>query len=205
MKVILVNGSPHEHGTTSAALNEVASALNADGVETEVFWLGKSPLSGCMGCGGCAKTGRCVINDNVNAFLDKAESADGFIFGTPVHFASASGAITSFMDRAFYGRGKLFAYKPAAAVVVCRRGGASATFDVLNKYFTISNMPIVSSTYWNDVHGKSAAEAALDEEGMQTMRSLGHNMAWLLKCIDLGKASGISPVKEKKVYTNFIR
>jgi multimeric flavodoxin WrbA len=205
MKVILVNGSPHEKGTTNAALNEVAKTLNADGVETEIFWLGKKPISGCMGCGGCAKSGRCVFDDKVNEFLDKAETADGFIFGTPVHFASASGAITSFMDRAFYGRGKLFSFKPAAAVVVCRRGGASATFDVLNKYFTISNMPIVSSSYWNDVHGKNAEEAQQDEEGMQTMRSLGHNMAWLLKCIAAGKAAGVEPVREKKVYTNFIR
>lgn len=205
MKVILVNGSPHEKGSTYTALKEVEKSLLAGGVETEIFWLGKQPLSGCLGCGWCLKTGKCFLNDKVNEFLEKAALADGFVFGTPVHFASASGAITAFMDRAFYGKGKLFAYKPAAAVVSCRRAGSTATFDMMNKYFTISSMPVVSSTYWNEIHGNNADEASRDEEGMQTMRSLGNNMAWLLKCIEAGKNAGIEPVREKKVYTNFIR
>lgn len=207
MKVILVNGSPHEKSTTFAALSEVASTLNQNGIETEIFWLGTKPISGCLGCAGCKTTKRCVINDIVNEFLEKAQNADGFIFGTPVHYASASGAITSFMDRAFYLKGNLFAGKPAATVVCCRRGGASAAFDQINKYYPISGMPMVPSQYWNSVHGINAEQAQLDEEGMQTMRTLGNNMAWMLKCIDAGKQNGIFyPEKtEKPLRTNFIR
>ena len=205
MKVILVNGSPHAKGCTYTALKEAEKALNADGVETELYQLGTKPVSGCMGCGGCRKIGKCVIDDAVNDFVEQAKTADGFIFGTPVHYASAGGTITSFMDRVFYSGGKDFRYKPAAAVVSCRRAGGTATFDMMNKYFTITSMPVVSSTYWNEIHGNTAEEALKDEEGLQTMRSLGHNMAWLLKCIALGKEAGVEPVKEKKILTNFIR
>lgn len=207
MKVILVNGSPHEKSTTYAALSEVASTLNENGIETEIFWLGTKPISGCHGCAACVKTGKCVIDDVVNEFLEKAKSADGFIFGTPVHYAAASGAITSFMDRAFYGKAQYFAGKPAATVVCCRRGGASAAFDQINKYYPISGMPMVPSQYWNSVHGVGAEQASLDEEGMQTMRTLARNMAWMLKCIELGKENGINyPEKEPVAKrTNFIR
>lgn len=206
MKVILVNGSPHEKGTTYGALSEVAKTLSEQNIETEIFWLGAKAISGCLGCAGCKTTKRCVINDVVNEFLEKAETADGFIFGTPVHYAAASGAMTSFMDRVFYLKGTLFAGKPAASVVCCRRGGASAAFDQLNKYYPISGMPVVPSQYWNSVHGISAMEAILDEEGMQTMRTLARNMAWLLKCIEKGKAAGIAyPEREAPKRTNFIR
>lgn len=206
MKVILVNGSPHEKSTTYAALSEVAKTLDKNGIETEIFWLGTKPISGCLGCAGCKTTKRCVINDKVNEFLEKTKDADGFIFGTPVHYAAASGALTAFMDRAFYLKGDLFAGKPAATVVCCRRGGASAAFDQINKYYPISGMPIVPSQYWNSVHGVGTEQAQQDEEGMQTMRTLGNNMAWLLKCIDSGKSTGITfPEKEKPLRTNFIR
>ena len=206
MKVLLVNGSPHAQGCTYTALCEVAAALEKQGIETEFFQVGTKPISGCLGCGACIKTGKCVIDDVVNEFVEKAKDADGFVFGSPVHYAGASGAITSFMDRAFYGKGAVYANKPAAAVMSCRRGGATATLDQLNKYFTISNMPIVSSQYWNMVHGNTPDEVRQDAEGMQTMRTLGINMAWLLKCIEAGKAAGIAmPEREAKVATNFIR
>ena len=206
MKVILVNGSPHENGCTYTALCEVEKALKANGIETEIFWVGNKPIIGCIGCGACRKLGRCFAVDTVNDLVEKAKSADGFIFGSPVHYASASGAITSFMDRAFYSGGAAFQNKPAANIVSCRRGGASATFDQLNKYFTISNMPIVSSQYWNQVHGNTPEEVLRDEEGLQTMRTLGNNMAWLLKCIEAGKAAGVElPKREEFIRTNFIR
>ena len=206
MKVLLVNGSPHAQGCTYTALCEVAAALEKQGIETELFQVGTKPISGCLGCGACIKTGKCVIDDVVNEFVEKAKDADGFVFGSPVHFANASGAITSFMDRSFYGKGAVYANKPAAAVMSCRRGGATATLDQLNKYFTISNMPIVSSQYWNMVHGNTPDEVRQDLEGLQTMRTLGINMAWLLKCIEAGKAAGIAmPEREAKVATNFIR
>jgi len=206
MKVLLVNGSPHAKGCTYTALCEVAAALEKQGIETELFQIGTKPVSGCLGCGACIRTGKCVIDDVVNDFVEKAKAADGFVFGSPVHFANASGAITSFMDRAFYGKGAVYADKPAAAIMSCRRGGATATLDQLNKYFTISNMPIVSSQYWNMVHGNTPDEVRQDAEGMQTMRTLGTNMAWLLKCIEAGKAAGVAmPEREAKVATNFIR
>lgn len=206
MKVILVNGSPHENGCTRAALDEAAEALNKNGIETEIFWVGNKPVQGCIGCMSCKKTGRCFSADNVNEFTEKAKSADGFIFGTPVHYAAASGSITSFMDRAFYSGGKALTGKPAAAIVSCRRGGASAAFDQMNKYFTINCMPIASSQYWNQVHGNTPEEVRKDEEGMQTMRTLANNMAWLLKCIEAGKEKGIDfPEREPFIRTNFIR
>lgn len=206
MKVILVNGSPHKTGCTYTALNEIAVTLEKEGIETEIFWIGNKPLLGCLGCGACGKTGQCFMDDPVNEFVEKAKSADGFIFGSPVHYASASGAITSFLDRAFYGKSAAFQGKPGAAVVSCRRGGASSTFDQLNKYFTISSMPVVSSQYWNMIHGNTPDEVQKDLEGLQTMRTLGRNMAWLLKCIDAGKRCGIDyPVHETKIATNYIR
>ena len=206
MKVILVNGSPKEKGCTYTALKEVEKQLNKNDIETEIFWIGNKPISGCLGCGGCLKTGKCVIDDKVNEFLGKAKEADGFIFGSPVHFAASSGMLSSFMDRVFYGRGKLFANKVASAVVSCRRGGATAAVDEINKYFLMTNMPIVSSQYWNMVHGNTPEEVLKDEEGMQTMRTLGNNMAWLLKCIKAGKDVGINlPENEDVIRTNFIR
>ncbi|MBQ8885728.1 MAG: flavodoxin family protein [Clostridia bacterium] len=207
MKVLLVNGSPHEKGCTNRALEEVQKTLIKNGVEAEIYWIGREPISGCLGCGACRKTGgNCVINsDKVNEFTEKAKTADGFIFGSPVHYASAGGAIISFMDRAFYSGAAALRYKPAAAVVSCRRAGGTATFDVINKYFTICSMPIVSSNYWNEVHGSRAEDVQQDIEGLQTMRVLGYNMAWLLKCIELGKGAGIEPEKENKIYTNFVR
>ncbi|MBP3489522.1 MAG: flavodoxin family protein [Roseburia sp.] len=206
MKVILVNGSPKEKGCTYTALCEVAGALEKNGIETEIFQVGAKPIAGCIGCGACSKTGKCFVDDGVNEFVEKAKAADGFVFGSPVHYAAASGALTSFLDRAFYGKGAVFAGKPGAAIVSCRRGGASAAFDQLNKYFTISNMPVVSSQYWNQVHGNTPEEVRKDAEGMQTMRTLGNNMAWLLKCIEAGAAAGITfPEREPAVKTNFIR
>ena len=206
MKVLLINGSTHAKGCTFTALNEVAASLEKEGIETEMIHLGTKPLSGCLGCGACLKTGQCVIKDSLNEFLEKAEKADGFVFGSPVHFASASGMLTSFMDRAFYGKDKLFAYKPAAAVMSCRRGGATATFEQINKYFTMSNMIVVGSQYWNMVHGNAPEEVKQDLEGMQTMRTLGLNMAWILKSIQAGKDAGLPmPQREAKTKTNFIR
>jgi multimeric flavodoxin WrbA len=210
MKVILVNGSPHEKGCTYTALEEVANALNAEGVEAMIFHIGKKPLAGCIACGTCAKTGRCVFSDSVNDFLDLAKDADGFIFGSPVHYASAGGAITSFMDRVFFadmlaGR-QSFYLKPAAAVVSARRAGTTATFDQLNKYFTISEMPVISSRYWNMVHGHTPEDVKQDLEGLQTMRILGRNMAWFLKCKEAGIRAGISfPKREETIFNDFIR
>ncbi len=208
MKVILINGSLHKRGCTYTALEEVAGALNREDVETEIFHIGIKPISGCTACLKCRETGRCNIDDKVNDFLDLAESADGFVFGTPVHYAAASGAITSFMDRAFYAKmgNGVFAFKPGAAVVSCRRAGATAAFDQINKYFTISNMPIVSSQYWNMVHGAKPEDVRQDLEGMQTMRTLGTNMAWLLRSIEAGRMAGMQvPELETPVRTNFIR
>lgn len=206
MKVLLVNGSPHKEGCTYTALCEAANALEKNNIQTEIFWLGAKPIGGCIGCGACRKTQRCFMNDCVNSFLEMVPETDGFIFGTPVHYAAASGTLTSFMDRVFYGKSNLFRGKPAAAVMSCRRGGATATFDQVNKYFTISQMPIVSSQYWNMVHGQTPEEVRQDLEGMQIMRTLGNNMAWLLKCIDAGKNAGIAmPQPEPGIHTNFIR
>ena len=206
MKVILVNGSPHKQGCTYTALTEIKKTLEKNGIETEEFWLGNKPTAGCIGCGSCLGTGKCFVDDKVNEFLEKVPSADGFVFGTPVHFASGSGMITSFMDRVFYGRRNLFKNKLAACVVSCRRGGATSTFDQINKYFAMNNMPIVTSQYWNMVHGSNPEDVLKDEEGMQTMRTLGNNMAWLLKCIEVGKNTGIKePENEKIIQTNFIK
>ncbi len=211
MKVMLVNGSPHKAGTTNRALDEVAAALEADGVEVGRFWVGDKPISGCLGCGYCAKhEGECVCNDVVNEFNHIAADYDGFIFGTPVHYAAASGAVKSFMDRSFYSQAcggvNIYPFKPAAAVCVARRGGCASAFDELNKYFTIVQMPIVSATYWNMVYGTNADEAAQDAEGMRTMRVLAHNMAYMLKCKQAGTEAGINPPEpEPPARTNFIK
>lgn len=206
MKVILVNGSPKEKGCTYTALCEVEKALNASGVDTEIFWIGNGALSGCIGCYSCMNAGKCVFDDTVNKFASLAENADGFVFGSPVHYAAASGALTAFLDRAFMSAGGKLRGKAGASVVSCRRGGASAAFDQMNKYFTINSMPVVSSQYWNQVHGSTPDEVVKDEEGMQTMRTLGKNMAWLIKCIDEGKKAGVTiPPQEPKIKTSFIR
>ena len=206
MKVILVNGSSHEKGCTYTALREAEKSLNKNDIETEIFWLGAKPIAGCIGCGSCIKNGKCFIEDKVNEFLIKVPETDGFVFGSPVHFAASSGALSSFMDRIFYGRRTMFSNKLGAAVVSCRRGGATAALDEINKYFGINNMPIVSSQYWNMVHGSKPEEVLKDEEGMQTMRTLGNNMAWLLKCVEAGRNNGIqTPANEDVILTNFIR
>ena len=210
MKVILVNGSPHEKGCTCTALENVAKTLNEEGIETEIFQLGTKPLVGCTACGACVKTGRCVFDDRVNEFLDLAEGADGFVFGSPVHYASAGGAIVSFMDRAFFAGSNSakvpFYLKPAAAVVSARRAGTTAAFDQLNKYFTISQMPVISSRYWNMVHGTKLEDVENDLEGLQIMRVLARNMAWFLKCKEAGAKAGVPlPRREETIRTNFIR
>lgn len=210
MKVLLVNGSPHEAGCTFTALREIADTLNAEGIDTEVFWIGNKPISGCIACRTCATRRACVINDRVNNFLDMAAGYDGFIFGTPVHWAGASGAMTSFLDRAFYvdhrsGR-NLFFLKPAAAVMSARRAGTTATWDQMNKYFGLMQMPIITSRYWNMVHGTTPEEVKQDAEGMQCMRFLARNMAWLLKCRQAGIQAGVPfPEQETVTFTNFIR
>ena len=206
MKVLLINGSPHEKGCTYTALSEIAGVLNENGIDTEIFQVGSDPIRGCVGCGGCAGKNRCVFQDQVNVALDKAAKADGFIFGSPVHYASAGGAITSFLDRMFFAGKENMVYKPGAAVVSCRRAGSTATLDQLNKYLTISSMPLVGSSYWNMVHGNTPEEVLQDKEGLQTMRNLARNMAWLLHCIEAGKKAGISvPQPESGSTTNFIR
>lgn len=206
MKVLLINGSPHEKGCTYTALKEVAKALNEGQIETEIFWIGSRPLAGCMSCMGCRSKGSCVLEDTVNEAAVKLDEADGIVVGSPVHYAAASGQITSFLDRLFYSNGGKLAYKPGAAVVSCRRGGASAAFDQLNKYFTINSMPIVSSQYWNQVHGNTPEEVMEDGEGMQTMRTLGRNMAWLLQSLEAGRKAGVTiPAPEERIHTNFIR
>ncbi len=207
MKVLMLNGGPHKDGCTNAALNIVAEVLNSEGIETEILHVGATPTHGCMGCGGCGSTGKCVHHeDMVNDILDKLDDIDGLIVGSPVHYASAAGAISCILDRLFVAGKKKLQFKPGAAVVSCRRGGASATFDELNKYFTINNMPVVPSLYWNSVHGNKKEDVLKDEEGMQVMRQLGRNMAAMLKCFELGKKSGIEfELPEEKIKTNFIR
>ena len=210
MKVLLVNGSPHQHGCTYTALCEAAEALQKNGVETDLFWIGNKPLSGCIACKSCVKNSLCVFQDTVNVFLEIAGMYDGFLFGTPVHWGAASGAMTSFLDRAFYadlnGGGNRFWLKPAAAVISARRAGTTATWDQINKYFALMQMPIISSRYWNIVHGTNQEEVKKDKEGMQTMRILGNNMAYFLKCRELAEKTGIpKPEQETITFTNFIR
>lgn len=211
MKVWLVNGSPNKEGCTHTALAEVAGTLREEGVEAEIFWIGNKPVGGCTACRSCFRTGLCVFDDVVNEFHHIAKEADGFVFGTPVHYAGASGNMTGFMDRLFYtelgGNGnKAFRLKPAAAVLSARRAGTTAAFDQMNKYFTLHEMPVVSSCYWNMVHGARPEDVRQDAEGLRTMRVLGRNMAFLLRCLDAAKAAGVpQPTQEQRVFTNFIR
>ena len=210
MKVLLVNGSPHQRGCTYTALEEVAKTLEENGIETEIFQVGNKQINGCIGCGVCKKKGECFMDDKVNEFLDIAGDFDGFVFGTPVHWAGATGSMTSFLDRVFYtdfcGERNNFYLKPAAAIMSARRAGTTATWDQMNKYFGLMEMPIVTSRYWNMVHGNTPEEVCKDLEGMQIMKTLGKNMAWMLKCIEAGKKAGVQmPVREDKIFTNFIR
>lgn len=206
MKVLLFNGSPHPNGCTYTALSKVAKELNDNNIDTEIIFLGNKPIGGCLGCGACSKLGKCVQNDIVNEVAEKVAAADGYIFGSPVHYAAASGQITSFLDRLFYSAGKSMAFKPAASIVSARRGGTTAAYDQLNKYIGINNMIMVPAPYWNMVHGKCPEDVMQDEEGLQIMRMLGKNMAWLLNLIEDGKKNGKPhPEMETKISTNFIR
>jgi len=208
MKVLLINGSSKEKGCTYTALSEVADSLEKEGIEWEIMNTSNKPVRDCIACGQCSKLNNaCVFNDDIiNEIINKAEAADGIIFGTPVYYAHPSGKILSILDRVFKAGSNVFAHKPGAAVASARRAGTTAALDVLNKYFTISEMPIVSSSYWSMVHGNTPDEVKQDEEGLQIMRNLGKNMAWLLKCIEAGKNHGVSvPVKESLYRTNFIR
>lgn len=205
MKVLLINGSPHREGNTAIALREVQKTLEADGIETELIHIGHKDIHGCIACYKCYTTGKCVFNDVVNEIAPKFEAADGLIVGTPVYYAAPAGTVVSFMNRLFYSTHFDKTMKVGASVVVARRGGCSASFDVLNKYFYICGMPIATSQYWNSVHGREPGEAVEDLEGMQTMRTLGHNMAFLLKSIAIGKQQFGLPQKEDVVRTNFIR
>ena len=209
MKVLLINGSPHVKGCTYTALSEIAEQLKKEGIESEIYHIGMD-VRPCMACRACAKLGKCVINDAVNAFVDKAADFDGYILGSPVHYASVSGGMTAFMDRAFFSAflaGKdIFRTKPGATVASARRAGTTATLDQLNKYFQINEMPIISGRYWNMVHGSSPEEVRQDKEGMQNMRILAKNMAYFLKCKEAGAKTGIlPPEKEQPEFTNFIR
>jgi len=210
MKVVLVNGSPHKNGCTYRALVEVEKQLNIHGIETEIFWIGNNAISGCVGCYQCSVIHKCVIDDIVNEFVNKAKVADGFVFGSPVHYAGMSGSMTAFMDRVFYSGSRsddvVFSHKPVSCVVSARRAGTTATYDQMNKYFGISQMPIISSRYWNMVHGSKPEDVEKDLEGLQTMRILADNMAYTLKCIEAGREKGIlPPEKQKAIFTNFIR
>lgn len=205
MKVLLINGSPNMKGCTYTALSEVAKSLNEENIETEIIYIGNKDIRGCIGCRQCKKNGKCVFDDIVNEVAPKFEECDGIVIGSPVYYASANGTLISFIDRLFYSTLADKTMKVGASVVSCRRAGSTATFDELNKYFTISGMPVVSSQYWNMVHGNSPEEVKQDLEGMQIMRTLGKNMAFLLKAIQLGKKEYGLPEKEEHVFTNFIR
>lgn len=206
MKVLLFNGSPNARGCTYTALSEVAKILNEEGIDTEIYHVGTKPVSGCIACGKCKSGEPCIIDDAVTALAARLEEFDGLVVGAPIYYAGPSGQSTVFLDRLFYSAGWKLTNKPGAAIVSCRRGGASAGYDRLLKYFGITSMPIVTSQYWNQVHGNTPEEVLQDEEGMQTMRTLGRNMAWVLHCIEAGKAAGVpAPVQEPKVRTNFIR
>lgn len=205
MKVLMLNGSVRKNGNTEAALSEIAKVLETYGIESEIVTI-KEPVRDCIGCGGCSEEGCRFGDDGVNEFIKKAKEADGFIFGTPVYYAHPSGRIMSFLDRAFYSGGGAFRFKPAAAVACARRAGTTASFDVLNKYFAITGMLTVGSSYWNVIHGRTPGEAVMDAEGVQTMHNVAHNMAWILKCIEAGKEKNIPlPSFESGARTNFVR
>ena len=205
MKVILVNGGPHPHGCTAAALQVVAQTLQKAGIESEIVNVGTNAVHDCIACGGCKSTHACVFNDDcVNTLIAKAQTADAFVFGSPVYYAHPTGALLSVMDRLFYAGGKYLRHKPAAAILTARRAGTTASMDVINKYFTINQMPIVSSTYWNQVY--RTADFTADAEGTQTLEYLANNLAWLLRCIAAGRANGIEPPDQvKSVMTNFAK
>ena len=211
MKVLLLNGSPRKEGCTYTALSEIANTLKEEGIDSIIYKIGTETITGCKSCRACAKLGKCVINDKVNEFVELASTCDGFIFGSPVYYASANGTVSSFLDRAFFsaslsGRSEIFTHKPASAIASARRAGTTATLDQLNKYFTITQMPIISGRYWNMVHGSTPDEVKQDLEGMQNMRILARNMAWFLKCKQAGEKAGIElPKKEEVIWTNFIR
>ena len=206
MRILMLNGSPRPNGNTFLALSEIGKQLKEEGIDYEIFQIGGAPIRDCLGCGKCTENGCVFTDDRVNEFIAKAKDADGFVFGTPVYYAHPSGRILSFLDRAFYSGSGAFRFKPGSAVAVARRGGTTASFDCLNKYFGISQMPVIGSTYWNNVHGAAPGEAAFVAEGLQTMRNLARNLAWMLKCFEAGKKSGIPlPETEKGNRTNFIR
>ncbi|MCR4666963.1 MAG: flavodoxin family protein [Desulfovibrio sp.] len=211
MLVELVNGSPHKNGSTALALREIATTLQKEGIESHIFWVGAKPVSGCLGCGKCAELGRCVIDDTVNEFRELAQKADGFVFGSPVHYAALAGNVKSFMDRLFFSemqgnRNRTFRLKPAAGVVVARRGGSVSAFSQLNKYFTIQEMFVVSSRYWNNVFALTPDDVPEDKEGLCNMRIIARNMAYFLRCQEAGRAAGVSlPNEESPVFTNFTR
>jgi len=208
MKVLLINGSPHEKRCTYTALAEVAGSLEESGIQTETAWIGNDPIRGCQACGGCLKEGivRCTFNDIVNELLDKAEHADGLIVGSPVYYAGANGALLCVLDRMFYSGSSVMRFKPAAGVASARRAGTIPAIDQINKYFQIAQMPVVSSNYWPMVHGRCVEDVKQDLEGLQIMRVLGKNMAWMLNCIESGRHSGSpAPTPENKILTNFIR
>lgn len=209
MKVLLVNGSPRKNGNTGRALEECATALNQEGIETELIWIGAQPIRGCTACGACSRNcdNRCIFDDDiVNPLIRKAAEADGYIFGSPVYYAGLNGSLKSLMDRMFYAGGSVMRQKPAAGIACARRAGTTITADEINKFFQINAMPVVSSTYWGIVHGRGAGEVEGDGEGLQTMRNLGRSMAWIMKCINAGAAAGIQPpMLERGTMTNMIR
>lgn len=205
MKVLLINGSPKEKGNTAQALGEVAATLHAEGIETVTVNIGKKAVQGCIACGMCGRIGKCTFNDDLyyKIWQTVKSGIDGLVVGSPVYYGGPNGSLCALLDRVFYTLGPDLQYKPGASVVVCRRGGASAAFDRLNKYFTIMNMPVVSSQYWNMVYGQTPGQAAHDEEGMQTMRTLAHNMAWMIRRLNVAEEG--HPEREQPVWTNFIR
>lgn len=205
MKVLIINGSPHENGNTSLALKEMKKVFDAEGVKSETVRIGLMDVRGCIACRTCDRTGKCVFDDVVNQLAPKFEEADGLVIASPVYYGSANGTLISCLDRLFYSTRFDKSMKVGTSVVIARRAGTTATFDELNKYFTISNMPVVSSQYWNEVYGRSEGEAAQDEEGMQTMRTLARNMVFLMRSIALGKEKYGLPEKEPHAFTNFIR
>lgn len=206
MKVLLINGSPNKTGCTYTALHEVETTLHKQGIDTELLYLGKQPVAGCIACMKCFETGYCFREDAVKEIQKRIDEFDAIILGSPVYYSGASGQLVSFLNRLFFAMEGRMAGKLGASVVSCRRGGASATFEQLNQYFTISNMPIVASQYWNSVHGFTPEDVRKDAEGLQTMRTLGENMAWLLKCIESGRNAGIDkPIYEPRLRTHFIQ
>jgi multimeric flavodoxin WrbA len=198
-KVLLINGSPNKEGNTAIALKEIAAQLALHGIESEIFWIGAGPMQGCIGCGSCGKAGGCVLAQDVNTCAEKLRGCAALVIGSPVYYAGPNGALCAFLDRLFYSHGRELDGKPGACAVVCRRGGASAAFDRLNKYFTISNMPVAPSQYWNSVHGAAPGEAAADAEGLQTMRTLADNLAWMIDALPA------PPARQPHMRTNFIR